>query len=265
MTCHVVQNYAEYATADTMAGNPDNVMQLVEQVWVAAKQSVEKERKQLESFIILQNTSSTNPSDNSKLDGTKTAEVGQQSLHHHDHHVEIHPWDWRFYAEKVRKLNYDLDETEIKPYFSLTNMCQAIFDCANQLFNLDFILREDIVAYHPDVQVYEVREKIDNDNHQSRLVAIFLHDNYARPNKKGGAWMSEYRTQTKNTIIIGSSSSSSDDVNDEEEEGSHVIPIIVNNNNFNKPSPGEPCLLSFDDAVTLFHEFGHGLHGKMIW
>jgi len=251
-----------------MAGNPDNVMQLVEQVWVAAKQSVEKERKQLESFIILQNTSSTNPSDDSKLDGTKTAEVGQQSLHHHDHdhdhHVEIHPWDWRFYAEKVRKLNYDLDEKEIKPYFSLTNMCQAIFDCANQLFNLDFILREDLVAYHPDVQVYEVREKIDNDNHQSRLVAIFLHDNYARPNKKGGAWMSEYRTQTKNTIIIGSSSSDSGDDINNDEEGSHVIPIIVNNNNFNKPSPGEPCLLSFDDAVTLFHEFGHGLHGKMI-
>jgi peptidyl-dipeptidase Dcp len=242
-----------------MAGNPDNVMQLVEQVWVAAKQSVEKERKQLESFIILQNTLSTNPSDDSKLDGTKTAEEGQQSLHHDhdlDHHVEIHPWDWRFYAEKVRKLNYDLDETEIKPYFSLTNMCQAIFDCANQLFNLDFILREDLEAYHPDVQVYEVREKVDNDNHQSRLVAIFLHDNYARPNKKGGAWMSEYRTQTKNTIIIGSSS--------DDQEGSHVVPIIVNNNNFNKPSPGEPCLLSFDDAVTLFHEFGHGLHGKMI-
>ena len=250
-----------------MAGNPDNVMQLVEQVWVAAKQSVEKERKQLESFIILQNTLSTNPSDDSKLDVTKTTEEGQQSLHHHDHdhHVEIHPWDWRFYAEKVRKLNYDLDETEIKPYFSLTNMCQAIFDCANQLFNLDFILREDLVAYHPDVQVYEVREKIDNDNrHQSRLVAIFLHDNYARPNKKGGAWMSEYRTQTKNTIIIGSSSSDGGDDDVNEEEGSHVIPIIVNNNNFNKPSPGEPCLLSFDDAVTLFHEFGHGLHGKMI-
>jgi len=264
---HGYKNYAEYATADTMAGNPDNVMQLVEQVWVAAKQSVEKERKQLESFIILQNTSSTNPSDNSKLDGTKTAEVGQQSLHHHDHdhdhHVEIHPWDWRFYAEKVRKLNYDLDEKEIKPYFSLTNMCQAIFDCANQLFNLDFILREDLVAYHPDVQVYEVREKIDNDNHQSRLVAIFLHDNYARPNKKGGAWMSEYRTQTKNTIIIGSSSSDSGDDINNDEEGSHVIPIIVNNNNFNKPSPGEPCLLSFDDAVTLFHEFGHGLHGML--
>ena len=248
-----------------MAGTPDKVMQLVEQVWVAAKLSVEKERKQLESFILLQQN---NLSDDSKLDGTTTAKVG------HHQGVEIHPWDWRFYSEKVRKMNYDLDETEIKPYFSLTNMCQAIFDCAHQLFNLEFILREDLVAYHPDVQVYEVREKIhvaaeaaaasdDNNNNESRLVAIFLHDNYARPNKKGGAWMSEYRTQTKNTIL-GSGSDGDGDGDNNSEEGSSVVPIIVNNNNFNKPSPGEPCLLSFDDAVTLFHEFGHGLYGEVM-
>jgi peptidyl-dipeptidase Dcp len=154
----------------------------------------------------------------------------------------------RYYAEKVRQKNYNLDESEIKPYFPLDRMVEAIFDCAFQLFGLKFRLRPDLVSYHPDVQTYEVRQCSASDAEgEGKLVALFLHDNYARPNKKSGAWMSEYRTQCRNA----------------DASGEHVIPIIVNNNNFNKPAQGEACLLSFDDARTLFHEFGHGLHGML--
>lgn len=162
--------------------------------------------------------------------------------------VDIQPWDWRYYAEKVRQSSYNLDESEIKPYFPLDRMVNAIFDCAYELFGLRFTLRPDLVSYHPDVQTYEVRQ-VDKSapDQQGALVAIFLHDNYARQNKKSGAWMSEYRCQSRNNDVTGQ----------------HVIPIIVNNNNFNKPAPGEVALLSFDDARTLFHEFGHGLHGML--
>ncbi len=156
--------------------------------------------------------------------------------------IKIEPWDWRFYAEKVRSTNYNLDNSLIKPYFPLNRMINAIFDCANNLFGLTFHERKDIPAYHPDVQVYEVHR-------DNQVVAIFLHDNYARPHKRSGAWMSSFRTQHRNHAN-GSTDS--------------IIPIIINNNNFNKPSsPDEPCLLSFDDTVTLFHEFGHGLHGML--
>ena len=103
-----------------------------------------------------------------------------------DDSAAIEPWDWRYYAEKVRQTKYDLDETELKPYFPLDNMCNAIFDCANQLFGLRFVLRPDLVAYHPDVKTYEVRETVAGED---RLVAIFLHDNFSRPHKQSGAWM----------------------------------------------------------------------------
>ena len=151
--------------------------------------------------------------------------------------IKIDAWDWRYYAEKVRQKEYEIDEAEVKPYFSLKNMTQAIFDTAKKLFGLKFVLRPDIESYHPDVDTYEV---YDTNGDSEKLIAIFLHDNFARPNKRSGAWMSNYREQKKG-----------------------VIPIVVNNNNFNKGSDTEPTLLSFDDAVTLFHEFGHGLHGML--
>ncbi|MEI6737594.1 MAG: M3 family metallopeptidase, partial [Pseudomonadota bacterium] len=149
----------------------------------------------------------------------------------------IEPWDWFYYAEKVRKARYDFDEAAIKPFFSLARITEAAFDCANRLFGLSFTLRSDIAAYHPDVKTYEVK------NAEGRSIAIFLHDNFARATKRGGAWMSAFRSQSR---IDG-----------------EVLPIIVNNNNFAKGTPGEPTLLSFDDARTLFHEFGHGLHGML--
>ncbi|MBL8511260.1 MAG: peptidase M3, partial [Betaproteobacteria bacterium] len=150
--------------------------------------------------------------------------------------ITIAPWDWRYYAEKVRKARYDLDEAAIKPYLSLQNMVEAAFDCAQRLFGITLTLRTDIPTYHPDVKVYEVRDA-------NRLIGLFLHDNFARPSKQGGAWMSSYRLQSR---IDGD-----------------VLPIVANHNNFAKGAEGSPTLLSIDDAETLFHEFGHGLHGLL--
>lgn len=169
---------------------------------------------------------------------------------------ELQPWDWRFYAEKIRQTRYNLDAAELKPYFSLPKMCEAIFDCAQRLFGLKFVYRPDLKSYHPDVQTYEVWEA--DAEGKEFLRAIFLHDNFSRSNKQGGAWMSEYRTQSRNFTI------DSDFAVRADADGTKtVIPVIVNNNNFCKAPEGQPTLLSFDDAVTLFHEFGHGMHGML--
>jgi peptidyl-dipeptidase Dcp len=148
--------------------------------------------------------------------------------------VPLAPWDWRYYAEKVRQQKYALDEAELKPYFVLDDMVRAAFDTAGRLFGISFVARLDCPVYHPDVRAWEVRDP------GGRPIGLFLHDNFARPGKHSGAWMSSYREQQ---TLDGD-----------------VLPIIVNNNNFAK---GDPTLLSFDDARTLFHEFGHGLHGLL--
>lgn len=173
----------------------------------------------------------------------------------------IQGWDWRFYAEKLREAKYDLKVSEIKPYFSLSNMTEALFACAHKLFNLKFILLSDIQSYHPDVQTYEVREELPDGSEILR--AIFLHDNFSRPNKQGGAWMSEYRVQTRNLGPMSTAQIEEGIANGIIREDGSVIPIIVNNNNFSKAPSGQETLLSFDDAITLFHEFGHGLHGML--
>ena len=149
----------------------------------------------------------------------------------------IEPWDWRFWAEKVRQQRYALDDAEVKPYFLLDNMVQAAFDCAQRLFGLRFAPRADLPVYHPDVKAYEVHDA------DGALVGVFLQDNFARATKRSGAWMSALRWQSRN--------------------GGAVPPVILNNNNFAKGAPGAPTLLSLDDARTLFHEFGHGLHGLL--
>ncbi len=205
---HGYTNYADYALADTMAGTQHAVFDLLNNVWLRASARARTEAEDL------QDTATANGDD-----------------------IIIEPWDWFYYAEKVRKARYDFDEAAIKPYFSLARITEAAFDCANRLFGLSFTLRSDIAAYHADVQTYEVKDAA------GTTLAIFLHDNFARASKRGGAWMSAYRSQSR---IDG-----------------EVIPIIVNNNNFAKGAPGEPTLLSFDDARTLFHEFGHGLHGML--
>ena len=145
----------------------------------------------------------------------------------------IEPWDWRFWSEKVRRADYAIDEEVLKPFFVLADMERAAFDTAGRLFGLRFVPLPDAPTYHADVRAYEVR---DADGH----VGVFLADPFARPDKRSGAWMSSYR--------------------DQEDLDGPVAPIIVNNNNFAR---AEPTLLSFDDAETLFHEFGHALHGLL--
>ena len=147
----------------------------------------------------------------------------------------IAPWDYRYYGEKVRKAKYDFDEAEVKPYLQLEKMIEGMFWAAGRLFGLEFQRVSDLPVYHPDVRVYEV-------SRGGQRVGLWYFDPYARAGKNSGAWMSEYRTQQR----LG---------------GVAVTPIISNNENYIPPSPGEPCLISWTDAVTLFHEFGHGLHG----
>lgn len=215
---HGCSSFAEYQCKDLMAKKPENVMNLLENVWERAKVSANKEREALEEYC--------------KEIGDDLGEEG------------VEPWDWRYYAEKVRIAKYDFDESLLKPYLSLEKVTEAVMAVSNKLFGLQYTKRDDISSYHPDVDTYEVRETVDGTD---KLVAVFIHDNFARKAKSSGAWMSEYRGQSKNL-----------------EEGADIIegiPIISNNNNFAKGSG--PTLLSFDDATTLFHEFGHGTHGML--
>ena len=203
-------SYADYALADTMATNQAAVKTLLDQVWEPAKARADDERQAL--IVIAQS---------------------------HGEPLPIEPWDWRYHAEKVRQLRYDLDEAQVKPYFALDRMVEAAFACAQRLFGLSFQALPEVRAYHPDVKVYEVRAS------DGAVVGVFLHDNFARAGKRSGAWMSSLRNQSRAA------------------DGQGVLPLILNNNNFAQAAPGEPTLLSFDDATTLFHEFGHGLHGLL--
>jgi peptidyl-dipeptidase Dcp len=199
------ETYAAYRLDDTMAKTPDAAEHLLEQVWEPAKHKAAAEREELAAAA--------------NADGLNEM---------------LAPWDWRYYAEKVRAARYDFDESAVKPYFVLDNMVAALFATADRLFGLSFVPRQDCPVYHPDVRAYEVR------GGDGAAIGLFLHDNFARPGKRSGAWMSSYR--------------------DQESLDGEVLPIVVNNNNFSK---GDPTLLSFDDARTLFHEFGHGLHGLL--
>ena len=148
---------------------------------------------------------------------------------------KLEPWDWNYYAEQVRKAKYDLDEGQIKPYFELDNVLQnGVFYAANQLYGLTFKERHDIPVYQPDVRVFEVFDK------DGKSLALFYCDYFKRDNKNGGAWMDNLVGQSK---LLGTK------------------PVIYNVANFAKPAAGQPALLSFDDVITMFHEFGHGLHG----
>ncbi|MHB1271923.1 MAG: peptidyl-dipeptidase Dcp [Rhodanobacter sp.] len=150
---------------------------------------------------------------------------------------KLQPWDWDYYAEQVRKARYDLDENQIKPYFELDNVLQnGVFYAANQLYGLTFKERKDIPVYQPDVRVFEVFDK------DGKSLALFYADYFKRDNKGGGAWMDNLVGQSR---LLGTK------------------PVIYNVANFTKPVAGQPALLSFDDVVTLFHEFGHALHGML--
>ena len=197
-------SYAEFRLADTMAGDPAAVETLLQAVWQPAKQKAAAEAQRL-------------------LEAARTTGFNDT----------LQPWDWRYYAEQVRRTDYALDETELKPYFLFERIQQAAFDTATRLFGLTFAPIPAAPLYHPDVRAFEVRDPAGH-------VGVFLSDPFARPDKRSGAWMSSFR--------------------DQETLDGPVSPIIVNNNNVAK---SEPTLLSFDDAETLFHEFGHALHGLL--
>jgi peptidyl-dipeptidase Dcp len=196
-------SFAEFQCVDRMAKTPDTVLKLLENVWKRAKVSADKEREALEEYV--------------KESGL-------------DLPGGIQPWDWRFVAEKVRVAKYSFDESLLKPYLSLQSVREAMFAVSGNLFGLKYVPRPDITTYHPDVDAYEVRRKKDD-----KLVSIFLHDNFARQFKSSGAWMSEYRSQTKNLKE-----------SDDEMIG---IPIVSNNNNLAKAS--STTLLSHDGEFYL--------------
>ena len=202
------ETYAAYALDDTMAKTPDAVRDLLMRTWRPAVAKAKDEAAKLQAMA---------------------AAEGQN--------LTIAPWDWRYYAEKVRRAEFALDEAEIKPYLPLDKMIEAAFFTAGRLFGLTFKPRTDVPVYHPEVRAWEVT------GHDGRHVGVFLGDYFARPSKRSGAWMSRYRGQHK---LDG-----------------EVRPIIVNVMNFAKPEAGKPALLSIDDARTLFHEFGHALHGLL--
>jgi peptidyl-dipeptidase Dcp len=148
---------------------------------------------------------------------------------------QVQPWDWEFYSEQVRKAKYDLDEAEVRPYFEMNNVLQnGVFYAANQLYGLTFKERKDIPVWHPDVRVFEVFEA------DGKPLALWYCDYYKRDNKNGGAWMSSFVNQSK---MQG------------------TLPVVYNVANLPKPAEGEPALISFTDVTTMFHEFGHALHG----
>jgi len=202
------KSFAEFSLQDTMAKTPEAVGDLLHGVWRKAVKRAGEERDALLA---------------------EAQRSGDNSL--------VMPWDWRYYAEKVRKAKFDFDESKLQPYLELDNMIRAAFDCATRLFGLKFKERSDLPRYHPEVRTWEVLDK------SGAHVGIFMGDYFARPSKRSGAWMSAFRSQHK--LAKGQS------------------PIIVNVLNFAKGGDGEPALLSFDDARTLFHEFGHALHGLL--
>jgi peptidyl-dipeptidase Dcp len=201
-------NFAAYRLEDSMAKTPQAVRGLLERVWKPARERALRDRDELQALV---------------------AEEGGN--------FALAPWDWRYYAEKLRQRRANFDDAAIKPYLSLENMIAAAFDCAGRLFGLNFTERKDIAVWHPDVRVWEVRDRA------GRHKALFYGDYFARPSKRSGAWMTSLRDQQK---LDG-----------------EIAPLIVNVCNFSKGAEGEPCLLSPDDARTLFHEFGHGLHGML--
>ncbi len=205
---HGYANFAEFQTDDMMAKSPGAVAHLLHAVWAPARAAALAEQEQL------------------------------GELARRDGNTDFQAWDWRYYAEAMRSATFDLHDDEVKPYFSLDRVLEAAFDCAGRLFGIRFTERPDIATYHPDVRIFEVRGGDD------QVVGVFLSDNFARPTKRSGAWMSSYRMRADYLL------------------GDQALPVIANHNNFAKAEIG-PTLLSIEDGRTLFHEFGHGLHGLL--
>ncbi len=200
------KSFAEWKLQDQMAKTPEPAMDLLAKIAAPAVAKAKIEAKEIQNLIDAQNGG-----------------------------FKLEAWDWNFYAEQVRKAKYDLDESEIKPYFELTSVLEnGVFFAAKQMYGITFKERKDFPVYNPDVKVYEVFDD------KGTSIAIYYLDFYTRDNKNGGAWMNNLVSQ------------------------SHYLkqkPVIVNVYNFSKPVDGNPSLISFDDVTTMFHEFGHTLHG----
>ncbi len=202
------KNYPEWRLQNRMAKTPERAMELMEAVWPAAIARVKEEVADMQAVA---------------------NELG--------HGITIEPWDYRYYAEKVRQKKYDLDSNEVKQYLQLDNLREAMFFVAGELFNYQFTALEEgkVPVYHPDVKVWDVTDKTSGEH-----IGLWYLDPFARAGKRSGAWASQYRTH--------------------ESYNDKITVLSSNNSNFIKPAPGEPVLISWDDANTFFHEFGHALH-----
>jgi peptidyl-dipeptidase Dcp len=199
-------SYAGWKLEDQMAKTPENALKFMDALVAPATANAADEAKDIQAVI--------------------DAQKGGFS---------VEPWDWEFYSEQVRKAKYDLDESQVRPYFELNNVLQnGVFYAANQLYGVTFKERKDIPVWNPDVRVFEVSDA------DGKPLALFYCDYYKRDNKNGGAWMSNFVDQSKLT---------------------GALPVVFNVANLPKPAAGEPALVSFSDVVTMFHEFGHALHG----
>jgi peptidyl-dipeptidase Dcp len=200
------KTHAHFRMADTMAKEPERAMELMMKVWPAAVARVKEEVADMQAIA--------------DKDGAG---------------LKIEPWDYRFYAEKVRKAKYDLDQNELKPYFQLDKMVAAMFDSAGRLYGMSFTENTGTVpVFEPAVRTFEVKR-------DGKMIGLFYLDNFARTGKRSGAWMTTYREQSRLS-------------------GENDITLASNNNNFVKGAGGKPTLISIDDATTLFHEFGHAIH-----
>jgi peptidyl-dipeptidase Dcp len=199
--------HAHWRLDNKMAKTPERTMELMMAVWKPAVARVHEEVRDMQALA----------------DKEKAG-------------IKIEPWDYRYYAEKVRKAKYDLDANEVKPFMQLEKLREGMFWVAGELFNFSFTPVTNVPVYHPDIRVWEVKDKT-----TGKHVGLWYFDPYARSGKRSGAWMNEYRTQEK--------------------MDGDITTIVSNNANFVKGKPGEPILISWDDALTLFHEFGHALHG----
>jgi peptidyl-dipeptidase Dcp len=203
------KTHADYVLEENMAKNPDNVYRLLHQVW---KPALAKAKQEAQEF--------------------------QDMIEKEGHDFKLQPWDWWYYAEKVKKAKYDLDDSALRPYFKLENVRQGALDVAHKLYGITFHELEGMPVYNEDVKVLEVKDA------DGSHIGILYVDYFPRASKQGGAWMSPYRKQHR-------------------EDGQNIRPVIVNVGNFTKPTADSPALLSFDDVLTLFHEFGHALHGLL--
>jgi len=199
-------NYAAWKLEDQMAKTPEAALKFMGELVPGSTAKAEADAKDIQALI----------------DSQKGG-------------FQLQPYDWSYYSEQIRKAKYDLDESQVKPYFELNNVLQnGVFYAANQLYGITFKERKDLPVYEPDVRVFEV---FDSDG---KHLALFYCDYFKRDNKNGGAWMDSFVGQSK---LMGTQ------------------PVVFNVANFSKPAPGQPALLSFDDVRTMFHEFGHALHG----